>query len=58
MAATYETSDVPTDWDPDGRCCLECGNDEPLVTLVAVLRRGRCALACTRHVDQVAAALR
>ncbi|WP_435245205.1 hypothetical protein [Streptomyces tendae] len=58
MAAPYEISDVPTDWDPDERCCLECGNDEPLVSLVAVLGPTQCALSCTRHVDQVAAALR
>ncbi|MFL0025908.1 hypothetical protein ACJBCE_23595 [Streptomyces sp. NBUL23] len=41
--------DVPDDWDPNGRCCLECGNSDPDVTLRT--------LACTRHLADVAAVL-
>ncbi|MDJ0466133.1 DUF6409 family protein [Streptomyces sp. H27-C3] len=51
--------EVPTDWHIDHRCCLECGNDEPTVQLKAVThtRTGQQALACDRHIEQVAAAL-
>ncbi|WP_432158576.1 hypothetical protein [Streptomyces sp. bgisy153] len=55
----YEFGDVPADWQPGTRCCLECGNSEPLVSLIAVtnLSTSKQALACTRHAEQVAAAL-
>lgn len=51
--------DVPKDWDPDHRCCLECGNSDPDVTLRAIGHRAtnQQALACTRHIADVAAVL-
>ncbi|ELS55908.1 hypothetical protein STVIR_3253 [Streptomyces viridochromogenes Tue57] len=51
--------DVPDDWNPDHRCCLECGNSAPDVTLRAITHRAthQQALACTRHIADVAAVL-
>lgn len=51
--------DVPDDWNPDHRCCLECGNSAPDVTLRAISHRAtnQQALACTRHIADVAAVL-
>ncbi|MEJ8654620.1 hypothetical protein WKI65_42970 [Streptomyces sp. MS1.AVA.3] len=61
MATTGDIviQDVPVDWEPDHRCCLECGNDEPLVRLSAVThtKTAQQALACDRHTKQVAAAM-
>ncbi len=58
-SALYEFGDVPADWEPNTRCCLECGNTEPLVSLLAVtnLATNKQALSCPRHAQQVAAAL-
>ncbi len=55
----FECGDVPADWDPDARCCLECGNEEPVVRLRVVTNQatGLQALACGRHEVRVAAAL-
>lgn len=51
--------DVSDDWNPDHRCCLECGNSAPDVTLRAITHpaSNQQALACTRHVTDVAAVL-
>ncbi len=51
--------DVPDDWNPRHRCCLECGNSEPEVTLRAITHTAtdQQALACTRHIADVAAVL-
>lgn len=51
--------DVPDDWNPDHRCCLECGNSDPQVTLRAITHpaTNQQALACTRHLADVAAVL-
>lgn len=51
--------DVPDDWNPDHRCCLECGNSDPQVTLRAITHpaTNQQALACTRHLVDVAAVL-
>ncbi|MEV8125397.1 hypothetical protein AB0P07_15045 [Streptomyces sp. NPDC085944] len=51
--------DVPDDWNPDHRCCLECGNSDPDVTLRAITHQAsnQQALACTRHIADVAAVL-
>jgi hypothetical protein len=51
--------DVPDDWNPDHRCCLECGNSAPDVTLRALTHpaTNQQALACTRHLADVAAVL-
>lgn len=51
--------DVPDDWSPRHRCCLECGNSDPEVTLRALTHATtkQQALACTRHVADVAAVL-
>ncbi|NUT11882.1 MAG: hypothetical protein HOQ38_15540 [Nonomuraea sp.] len=51
--------DVPDDWNPDHRCCLECGNSDSDVTLQAITHRAtnQQALACTRHIADVAAVL-
>ncbi|WP_420036010.1 hypothetical protein ACN2WE_30740 [Streptomyces sp. cg28] len=51
--------DVPDDWPLDGRCCLECGNSEPDVTLRAITQpaTNQQALACTRHIQDVSATL-
>ncbi|MFD5878447.1 hypothetical protein [Streptomyces yangpuensis] len=53
---TYDITAVPTDWPPEERCCLECGNSEPDVSLLAVLNTGtnKQALACSRHIEWVA----
>ncbi|MFJ4973227.1 hypothetical protein [Streptomyces sp. NPDC088755] len=51
-----EIHDVPDDWNPNGRCCLECGNSDPDVTLRA-LTANQQAIACTRHLADVAAVL-
>ncbi|MGI5457513.1 hypothetical protein ACQEWB_30975 [Streptomyces sp. CA-249302] len=50
---------VPDDWNPDHRCCLECGNSDPDVTLRAISHRAtnQQALACIRHIAEVAAVL-
>ncbi|MEU4347020.1 hypothetical protein [Streptomyces sp. NPDC023838] len=50
---------VPDDWNPGHRCCLECGNSDPDVTLRAITHAAtnQQALACTRHVADVAAVL-
>ncbi|MFD8340669.1 DUF6409 family protein, partial [Streptomyces solisilvae] len=55
----FRIEDVPADWSPAHRCCLECGNTEPQVQLRAITHTGTSqqALACDRHVDQVGAAL-
>lgn len=55
----FRIQDVPADWSPDHRCCLECGNAEPQVQLRAITHTGTSqqALTCDRHVDQVGAAL-
>lgn len=55
----YEFEDVPGDWEADRRYCLECGNSEPLVSLLAVanLVTTKQALTCPRHAEQVAALL-
>jgi len=47
--------DVPADWAPNHRSCLECGNTEPTVRLQAVthIKTGQQALACDRHISQV-----
>ncbi|KUN03543.1 hypothetical protein AQI95_23955 [Streptomyces yokosukanensis] len=51
--------EVPDDWNPDHRCCLECGNSDPEVTLRAVTHAAtnQQALACTRHIAEVGAVL-
>lgn len=51
--------DVPDDWNPDECCCLECGNTDPEVTLQAITHSAtnQQALACTRHIADVSAAL-
>ncbi|MFE3375783.1 hypothetical protein [Streptomyces anulatus] len=51
--------DVPDDWNPNHRCCLECGNSDPDVTLRALTHpaTNQQALACTRHLADVAAVL-
>ncbi|MGW2858222.1 hypothetical protein [Streptomyces sp. NPDC001205] len=51
--------DVPDDWNPGHRCCLECGNSDPDVTLRALTHPATIqqALACTRHLADVAAVL-
>ncbi|MEV5979673.1 hypothetical protein [Streptomyces sp. NPDC052114] len=51
--------DVPDDWNPDHRCCLECGNSDPEVTLRALTHTAtnQQALACTRHIAEVTAVL-
>lgn len=51
--------DVPDDWNPDHRCCLECGNSDPEVTLRAITHSvtTQQALACTRHIADVSAVL-
>ncbi|GGU55085.1 hypothetical protein GCM10010211_19710 [Streptomyces albospinus] len=51
--------DVPDDWNPRHRCCLECGNSDPDVTLRALTHpaTNQQALACTRHIADVAAVL-
>ncbi|MFD3563541.1 hypothetical protein ACFWVU_28300 [Streptomyces sp. NPDC058686] len=51
--------DDPDDWNPAYRCCLECGNSDPDVTLRAITHRAsnQQALACTRHIADVAAVL-
>lgn len=50
--------DVPDDWEPGHRCCLACGNSDPDVTLRAISRAtNQQALACTRHIADVAAVL-
>ncbi|MEU8482408.1 hypothetical protein [Streptomyces sp. NPDC048641] len=51
--------DVPDDWNPAHRCCLECGNSDPDVTLRAVTHpaTNQQALACTRHLEDVSAVL-
>ncbi|MER6253709.1 hypothetical protein ABT224_20365 [Streptomyces sp. NPDC001584] len=58
-APKYEITPVPSDWPPESRCCLECGNAEPDVHLEAVLNTetGKQALACTRHIEWVAPSL-
>lgn len=50
---------VPDDWNPDHRCCLECGNTEPQVQLRALTHpvTNQQALACSRHISPVAAIL-
>ncbi|MFF8992584.1 hypothetical protein ACF09H_22115 [Streptomyces sp. NPDC014983] len=55
----YTLEEVPSDWKPEHRCCLECGNSEPLVSLLAVtnVNTNKQALTCRRHVEWVAAAL-
>lgn len=54
-----QVHDVPDDWNPDHRCCLKCGNSDPDVTLRALTHpaTNQQALACTRHLADVAAAL-
>ncbi|WP_327352866.1 hypothetical protein [Streptomyces sp. NBC_01304] len=51
--------EVPSDWNPDHRCCLECGNSDPEVTLQALTHTAtnQQALACCRHIADVAATL-
>lgn len=51
--------DVPSDWNPAHRCCLECGNSNPDVTLRAITHpaTNQQALACTRHISEVSAVL-
>lgn len=51
--------DVPDDWNPARRCCLECGNSTPDVRLRAITHptTNQQALACTRHTSEVAAVL-
>ncbi|MEV0445548.1 hypothetical protein AB0I84_12105 [Streptomyces spectabilis] len=51
--------DVPDDWNPRHRCCLECGNRDPQVTLRALTHTttNQQALACTRHLTEVSAVL-
>ncbi len=51
--------DVPDDWNRDHRCCLECGNADPDVTLRAITHPAthQQALVCTRHLVDVAAVL-
>ena len=51
--------EVPDDWNPDHRCCLECGNSDPEVTLRALTHAAtnQQALACTRHIAEVGAVL-
>ncbi|WP_172381141.1 hypothetical protein [Streptomyces sp. MNP-20] len=51
--------DVPDDWNPGQRCCLECGNSDVSVTLRAITHQAtnQQALACTRHIADVAAVL-
>ncbi|MEU5898650.1 hypothetical protein [Streptomyces venezuelae] len=51
--------DVPDDWNPDHRCCLECGNSDPEVTLRAITHSAtyQQALTCTRHIADVSAIL-
>ncbi|MEU4176509.1 hypothetical protein [Streptomyces sp. NPDC026589] len=54
-----QVHDVPDDWNPNHRCCLECGNSDPDVTLRALTHpaTNQQALACTRHLADVAAVL-
>ena len=54
-----QVHEVPDDWNPDHRCCLECGNADPDVTLLALTHpvTNQQALACTRHIADVAAVL-
>lgn len=51
--------DVPDDWNPRHRCCLECGNSDPEVTLRAITHTStdQQALACTRHIADVVTVL-
>ncbi|MFH8991355.1 hypothetical protein [Streptomyces sp. NPDC017940] len=51
--------EVPDDWNPRHRCCLECGNSDPEVTLRAITHpaTNQQALACTRHIAEVDAVL-
>ncbi|MYT96635.1 MULTISPECIES: hypothetical protein [unclassified Streptomyces] len=51
--------EVPDDWNPDHRCCLECGDSDREVTLRAIthLATNQQALACTRHIAEVTAVL-
>lgn len=51
--------DVPDDWNPNQRCCLHCGNEDPDLTLQAITHpaTNQQALACTRHLVNVAAIL-
>ncbi|MFC8570790.1 DUF6409 family protein [Streptomyces sp. NPDC057245] len=55
----FRIQDVPADWSPAHRYCLECRNTEPQVRLKAITHTGTSqqALACDRHADQVGAAL-
>ncbi|MFJ9085750.1 hypothetical protein ACIRL3_25345 [Streptomyces sp. NPDC102384] len=54
-----QVHEVPDGWNPDHRCCLECDNTAPDVTLRALIHpaTNQQALACTRHLSAVAAVL-